>query len=320
MNLKGSFFCVLKRKILHQNNQSVIIMNVGNVLEIKNLKKHFGKVKAVDGVSLAVKKGEIFGFLGPNGAGKSTTIRQIMDFIRPTEGEIKVFGLDSHADSVAIKSKIGYLPGNVKLNGNWTGWDHIHYVESIRGKSETVDSLIQKFDLDPKKKFKTLSSGNKQKLGLILAVMNEPELIIMDEPTVGLDPLLQNAFYEVLLDLRAKGTTVLISSHNLPEVERLCDQVGIIKQGKMVAVETIKALGEKKLHKIEIHFDGKFKKEDFNFNGVDKIEEMSDGLLLTAHGDINPIIKKLGEYKVTDVEIGHASLEDVFMKFYEKGK
>jgi ABC-2 type transport system ATP-binding protein len=244
----------------------------------------------------------------------------MMDFIRPTEGKITIFGLDANENSVVLKKKIGYLPGNVRLNNKWTGWDHIRYVESIRGKSELIEELIIKLDFDPNKKFKTLSSGNKQKLGLILAIMNAPDLLIMDEPTVGLDPLLQNAIYQILAELKEKGTSIFISSHNLPEVERLCDRVGIIKQGKMVAVETIKELGEKKLHRIEIHFADRFKKEDFKFNGVDKVEEMADGLLLTAHGDINPIIKKLGGYKLKDVEIGHASLEDVFLKFYERGK
>lgn len=288
------------------------------IIEIKNLKKKYGKFEAVKDISFDIKKGEVFGFLGPNGAGKSTTIRCMMDFIRPTEGKIKIFGLDSTLDSVVLKKKIGYLSGNVKLNEKWTGWEHIRYVESIRGKSQNVDSLIESLDFPAKKKFKQLSSGNKQKLGLILAVMNDPDILIMDEPTVGLDPLLQNKIYEILLDLKKRGTTIFISSHNLPEVERLCDRVGIIKQGEMVAVEAVKDLGQMKLHKITARFNDKYTVKEFESDAIDKIEEIEGGLLLTATGDINPILKKLAKHELADLEIGHADLEDVFLKFYEK--
>ncbi|MDD5693605.1 MAG: ABC transporter ATP-binding protein [Patescibacteria group bacterium] len=290
------------------------------VIKITNLKKHFGKVKAVDGISFEIQKGEVFGFLGPNGAGKTTTIRCLMDFIRPTEGEIKILDHDAHLDSVFLKSRIGYLPGNVKLYGKWTGWDHIRFVESIRGRSKTVNDLIKKFDYNPKARFYHLSSGNKQKLGLILALMNEPEILIMDEPTVGLDPLLQNLIYEVLEDLRKKGTTIFVSSHNLPEVERICDRVGIIKAGKMVEVESIAELGEKKLHKIEVRLEDKFDKKEFQINGVDRIEEVTDGLIITVSGQIDPVIKKLAKHHILDLEVTHGTLEDVFLKFYEKDK
>lgn len=288
------------------------------VIEIKNLKKYFGKVKAVDGVSFSVSAGEVFGFLGPNGAGKTTTIRCLMDFIRPTGGTVSILGKDSQKDSVELKSKIGYLPGNVKLNNNWTGYEHVKFVESIRGKSGNVTELAQKFDLDLSKKFKQLSSGNKQKLGLVIALMNNPEIIVMDEPTMGLDPLLQNTIYEILLDLKSKGKTIFVSSHNLPEVERLCDRVGIIKEGKMVAVETLKELEGKKLHKIEIRFSEKVKKSDFEFDGVEKVEEIADGVILTVGGNLNPVIKKIAKYNIKDIEITHATLEEVFLKFYER--
>lgn len=291
---------------------------MNQVIEIKNLKKHFGRTKAVDDISFSVKKGEVFGFLGPNGAGKTTTIRCLMDFIRPTDGEIKVFGLDANKNSVALKEKIGYLPGNVKLNPNWSGWDHIHFTESIRGKSKSVDGLIKKLDFNPNIKFHHLSSGNKQKLGLILALLKEPELLIMDEPTVGLDPLLQNTIYEILEELRKKGTTTFVSSHNLPEVERICDRVGIIKEGKMVEVQTIKELEGKKIHRVEVRFNGKYKLADFKFDGVENIEEVSDGLILTVGGDLNLIIAKLSKYDLADLEVTHASLEEIFLKFYER--
>lgn len=289
-----------------------------NAIEIKNLKKYFGNVKAVDGVTFEVKKGETFGFLGPNGAGKTTTIRSLMDFIRPTEGEITILGLDAQKDTVELKSKIGYLPGNVRLHGSWTGNDHIDFVEGIRGKSKTAREIAKKLELDLSKKFRTLSSGNKQKLGIVLALMHNPELLIMDEPTVGLDPLLQNEIYDMLEGLKKKGTTVFISSHNLPEVERICDRVGIIKQGKMVAVETLKELSGKRLHRVEVRFENKVKKSEFKFDGVENLEEMPDGLIFSVGGDLNPVLAKLAKYKVTDISISHADLEEVFLKFYER--
>lgn len=292
---------------------------MNSIIVIKNLHKHFGKLHAVDGISLQVEKGEILGFLGPNGAGKSTTIRCLMGFNKPTSGLITVLGHNMSNDSVDAKKQIGYLPGNVKLYDGWTGWEHIRFFESIRGKSNNIDNLIKRFDFDPTRKFKHLSSGNKQKLGLILALMNDPKLIVMDEPTVGLDPLLQNEIYKVLLEMRDKGVTIFISSHNLPEVERLCDRVAIIKEGKLVAVENVKQLGDKKLHKIEIRFADKFKVSEFQVDGVDKVEEISDGLLITISGDLNPILQAIAKHKVLDFQIAHASLEDVFMKFYKKG-
>lgn len=297
---------------------NIVINIMTNVIEIKNLKKYFGKLHAVDGINFEVNNGEIFGFLGPNGAGKSTTIRCLMGFNNPTDGEIKVFGYDMSKDSTIAKKYIGYLPGNVKLYDNWTGWDHIRFFENVRGKSTIVDKLIKRFDFNPNVKFRHLSSGNKQKLGLILALMHEPKLLIMDEPTVGLDPLLQYEIHKVLMEMRDHGTTILISSHNLPEIEKICSRVAIIKEGKLVAVETIKSLSEKKLHKIEVIFNDKFSAGEFNIKGVSKIESFGGGLFITASGDINLILKAISRHDVKDLEVTHASLEDVFMKFYER--
>jgi len=222
--------------------------------------------------------------------------------------------------SEIAKREIGYLPGNVKLYDNWTGRDHIEFFENVRGKSKNVSNLIDRFNYNPTVKFKHLSSGNKQKLGLILALMHEPKLLIMDEPTVGLDPLLQNDIYKILLEMRDHGTTIFISSHNLPEVEKLCDRIAIIKDGKLVSIEDIKSLSQKKFHKIEVRFGDKFKKSEFKINGVDKIEEITDGLLITIKGDLNPILQILARHKIVNLEITHASLEDIFLKFYERNQ
>ena len=291
-----------------------------NVIVIRGLKKYFGKLHAVDGIDLEVKEGEIFGFLGPNGAGKSTTIRCLMGFNKPTSGQISILGYDILKDPTEAKKSIGYLPGNVKLYDGWTGWEHIRFFESVRGKSSNLNDLIKRFDFNPNAKFRHLSSGNKQKLGLILALMHNPKVIIMDEPTVGLDPLLQNEIYKVLMEMRDKGSTIFISSHNLPEVERLCDRVAIIKDGKLVAIDNIKELGDKKLHKIEVRFGDKFTASEFKNNGVDNIQEISDGLIISVNGDLNPILSMIAKHKVLDIEISHGTLEDVFMKFYERDK
>lgn len=289
-----------------------------SVIEIKNLKKHFGKVKAVDGIDISVERGEIFGFLGPNGAGKTTAIRCMMDFIRPVAGEIKILGRDAQIDSTELKKQIGYLPGNVRLYEYWSGKEHIDFYRSFGGKKEVAEELVKKLDFDTKIKFKTLSSGNKQKLGLILALMKEPKVLILDEPTVSLDPLLQNSVHQLLKEYQEKGTTIFISSHNLSEVDRICDRVGIIKAGKMIAVEDIKSLKEKQIHQITVYFSDGVKIEDFKMPEIQKIRQVGAGFIIDIKGDINPVLKKLTEYSIRDIEISHATLEEIFLEFYQK--
>ncbi|MBU0670625.1 ABC transporter ATP-binding protein, partial [Patescibacteria group bacterium] len=283
------------------------------------LKKYFGKkVKAVDGISFNIEKGEVFGFLGPNGAGKTTTIRCLMDFIRPTEGEIKILGKDAHKDETELKKSIGYLSGNVRLYDHWTGQMHIDFYRKLNGNHDIADKLIKDFDFDPSRKTHHLSSGNRQKLGLILALMFEPEVLIFDEPTNALDPLLQNYVYEILESATEKGTTVFMSSHNMAEVERICDRVGIIRNGKMAATESIMAMKEKKIYTVRVYFEEKFNKEDFKGDGAKIVKDHKNGLILKVKGGIDPILKKINQYKVKDLEITQASLEDIFMEYYEK--
>ena len=289
-----------------------------NIIEVKKLKKHFGKTKAVDGISFNVGKGDIFGFLGPNGAGKTTTIRMLMDFIRPQDGEIKLFGNDAHKDSVKLKKKIGYLSGNVRLYNNWTGQRHIDFLRKLNGKHNIADKLIKRLDFDPTKKAKTLSSGNRQKLGLILTFMFEPELLIFDEPTNALDPLLQNEVYEMIKESVDNNTTVFMSSHNLVEVERICSQVGIIKNGKMVASESIVKLKEKKLYQIKACLDKGPELDELRKENVKIIEDLPNCLMLSVKGDINPTLKILSNYNLKDLQIERAGLEEIFLEYYEK--
>ncbi len=293
---------------------------MASIIEIHNLKKYFGKVHAVDDISLDIEHGEIFGFLGPNGAGKTTTIRCMMGFNKPDSGKISILGYSIQNNADEAKKHIGYLPGNVKLYKNWTGQEHIKFFEDIRGEKSDAKDLIKRLDFDPSKKFRYLSSGNKQKLGLILALMHNPKIIIMDEPTIGLDPLLQNEIYNILQERRKKGSTIFISSHNLSEVERLCDRAAIIKDGKIVAVENIKELSNKKLYKITVSFADKVLLSEFKIKGIEKIQKTASGLIINVIGDLSQVLRVIMRHRVVDLEINHASLEDIFMKFYERSK
>ena len=289
-----------------------------SVIDVHELKKHFGKTKAVDGISFSVNKGEIFGFLGPNGAGKTTTIRCMMDFIRPLDGHIAILGRDTQKNAVSLKKDIGYLSGNVHLFSNWTGRMHIDFVRRLHGRADISNKLIKRLDFNPAMKTKQLSSGNKQKLGIILAFMLEPPILILDEPTLGLDPLLQNEIYTLLNEMTQKGSTVFMSSHNLAEVDRMCNKVGIIKQGRMVAAENITTLKEKKISTVHAYFTRPVDKKEFLTGDTELVKEVVDGLILKVRGDVNPLIKQLGKHELRDISIIQASLEDIFMEFYEK--
>jgi ABC-2 type transport system ATP-binding protein len=291
-----------------------------NTIEIKNLTKYYGKTRGVENLSLEVKSGEIFGFLGPNGAGKTTTIRCMMDFIRPTSGSISILGMDSQKDSPKIKKNVGFLTGEVSLYEKLTGKEHIAYVQGFRGEAPLTKELIKRLKFDPKIKVRNLSKGNKQKLALILALMHKPKIVIMDEPTSGLDPILQNEIYKVLENMKSKGSTVFFSSHIISEVERIADRVGIIKDGKLSRIESIEGLADKKIRNIEIRFKGEYHLSDFKMPGVKRVEKNDEELILSYIGDINPLLKKLSSYNIADLKISHASLEDVFLEFYNNKK
>jgi len=290
------------------------------VIEVANLKKFFGKTKAVDAISFDVKKGEIMGFLGPNGSGKSTTVNCMMDNIRPLEGAVKILGLDAKESSSELKERIGYLSEEANLYQTWTGQEHINLVKHIRHKKIDESGIVNKLDFDPKKKVKSLSSGNRQKLGLILALMHEPEVIILDEPTRGLDPLLQQDIYELLSAQAKKGTTIFMSSHNLPEVEQVCDRVCIIKEGKIVAIEDVDQIRKKKIYTILLRFVEQIDKKAFMSPLIKIEEELEDGYILKASGDVQELLEKILKYKLKDLEIKHASLEEIFIEYYKTEK
>lgn len=288
------------------------------VIKIKNLRKYFGKTRAVDNISFEVKEGEIVGFLGPNGAGKTTTIRCMMDFSRPNSGTVEIFGLSANKHASQIMKDVGYLSSESTLYDSWTGKEHIDFIESIRGKSDLDEKLIKNLRYDIRKKAKALSTGNKRKLSIILALISSPKLLILDEPTVGLDPLLQNYIYEVLRAQVKEGRTVFMSSHNLAEVEKICSRVIVLKDGKVVATERVNDLRTKKIYSVQAFFDGEIPKKDLLSGSTELLQEFPDGISLKVKGDIKPIISKLSSLKnLKDVQISHANLEEVFMEFYK---
>ena len=233
-----------------------------SVIEIRGLTKTYGAGKkatlALSQLDLTVNRGEIFGYLGPNGAGKTTTIRLLLDLIRPSAGSAKIFGLDIRADSVEIHRRIGFLPGELNLWEGRTGEQIINYVASVRGDTRGIvkhaDELAERLDLDTSKRVRDLSSGNKRKLGLVIAMMHSPELLILDEPTGGLDPLVQQTFHEMMDEYRAKGKTVFLSSHVLSEVQAICDRVGILRDGELKAVESVEKITNVEFNWVDVVF------------------------------------------------------------------
>ncbi|MCX6809993.1 MAG: ABC transporter ATP-binding protein [Candidatus Berkelbacteria bacterium] len=289
------------------------------ILKVKNLKKYFGRVKAIDGVSFEVEKGEILGFLGPNGAGKTTTIRCLLDFIRPSNGEIEIFGYSSrNPDFYKSRSKIGYLIAGSNLVEQWTGYDHLSYQEALHGESKIKNELIKKFSFDPKPKVKNLSTGNRQKLGLIMTLMSEPEFLVMDEPTASLDPILQEEFYKIIRKLSSEGVTVFMSSHNLAEVEKVCSKVAMIKSGKLITVQKISALEGKKIHSVKITFSEKVSKDLLVDKNTEIQEEIPNGFELSVKGEMDAFIKKIAKLKIESISIMQANLEEIFLEFYKK--
>lgn len=288
------------------------------ILEIKNLKKYFGRTKAVDDISFSIEKGEIFGFLGPNGAGKTTTIRTIMGFLHPDSGKITISGHSTDEKDYYISLKnIGYLLSASSLVDNWSGLDHIRYFESIKGKSSNVEELIKRLEYSPKIKVKTLSTGNKQKLSLILALMNNPKLLVLDEPTTGLDPLLQDEFFKIVKEYKQNGSTILISSHNLNEVERLCSKVAMIKSGKLIDVDSVAQIKNKKIQTIAIEFNTNIDFDDIKIDGLSLVNKVDGLLTLNLQGDIDSFIKKVSSHKIKSLHINSASLEEIFLQYYK---
>lgn len=293
------------------------------IIETRNLTKYYGKIRGIEDLNLQVKEGEIFGFLGPNGAGKTTTIRLLLRLINPTSGEAFVFGKDVGKNYISILYEVGYLPGDVHLYEKMTGKKLLDFASSFYKKKnfkKFKEEIIERLGCNLNTPFKKLSKGNKQKIGILLALFHKPKLLILDEPTSGLDPLVQNEFYRILLDLKKEGTTIFFLSHNLPEVERVCDRIGIIKEGTLVDVETIEKLRSHRRKIVEVRFKEPYKREDFSkLEGIEIIEARDDFLrLYTESSVINTLLEHLTNYKIEDINFSYPDLEGVFLKYYEK--
>ncbi|MCJ7781296.1 MAG: ABC transporter ATP-binding protein [Acidimicrobiia bacterium] len=286
----------------------------------EGLTKHYGNVRALIDLDLSVERGEIFGFLGPNGAGKTTMIRTILDEIRPTSGRASIVGLDSHADSVEIRRHIGYVPGDLAMYPNLTGRDTLTYFANLRGGVDWsyVDVLADRLDADLSKKVGDLSSGNRQKVGLIQAFMNKPEVLIMDEPSSGLDPLVQREFQALLREVIAGGSTVFLSSHTLSEVQRVADRVGIIRHGKLIAVEAVASLRSKGVRKVELFFDSPVDAAVFEpLPGVGDVTVQNHHVTLSFSGQMETLLRVITErYTLLDISTQEADLEEIFLTYY----
>ncbi len=290
-----------------------------SVIEINGLTKDYGNHKGIFNLSFQVQEGEVFGYLGPNGAGKTTTIRHLMGFLTSDKGNAKILGKDCRTETAAIMKNLGYLPAEMAFFDGMNGMDFLKFMGEMHGMTNTAyrDKLIEKFELDTRGRIRKMSKGMKQKLGIVCAFMHDPKVLVLDEPTSGLDPLMQKLFSDLILEEKAKGKTVLMSSHSFDEIERTCDRAGIIRKGELVATENIRDLKEKRRKTYLITFDSpetaaEFKRKD----GYDKITVTGATAKVSILGNVSNFVHELGKYAVLDLDTENSNLEDVFMQYY----
>ncbi|HSK52642.1 MAG TPA: ABC transporter ATP-binding protein [Clostridia bacterium] len=292
------------------------------VIRTERLTKMYGSHRGVLDLDLEVGAGEVFGFLGPNGAGKTTTMRVLLDLIRPTSGRAEVFGIETTADPVAIHRRVGYLPGEFDLYDRLTGAATIEYFANLRGGVDPayVAQLVGRLGLDPSRRFREYSKGNKQKVGLIVALQHKPELLILDEPTAGLDPLVQQTVFELLREATAEGRTVFLSSHVIAEVDKTCDRVAIIREGRLVQVDRIEAIRALAFQHVELRFETPVAGD--MFGALPQVSDLRvDGATATMRvaGPIGPVVRAAAAHDLVDVISHEPNLEDVFLAHYGRG-
>ncbi|UCG01875.1 MAG: ABC transporter ATP-binding protein [Candidatus Heimdallarchaeota archaeon] len=309
-------------------------MSTEAILQVSNLTKVYGREFGLGGkkfgsrvigaqeVSFDVKKGEIFGFLGPNGAGKTTTMRAILDYLKIQTGTVTIFGLDHHRERFEIRKRIGYVPGDMALFENFTGEELLMYFSKFRPiNEEFLAELRQNFRVKLHKKIKSLSTGNRQQAGLIAALAAKPDFLILDEPTSGLDPLMTAHFHKIIRKLSKEGYTIFLSSHDLAEVQAVCDRVGIIKEGKMILVEAVEDLKTKFMQKVRITFNGSSvpsEEEIRKLNTVISVEQTkTNTFVLKIKEDVNELLKWISNYDIKRFTCEDATLEEIFLQFYE---
>lgn len=291
------------------------------VIEIEGLTKYYGTAPGIVGLDLEVRENEVFGFLGPNGAGKSTTIRTLLNFLFPTGGSARIFGLDIVEDSLEIRRRTGYLPGDLAMYEAMTAREYLTYFANLRrvDADSRMQDLAERFDLDLDRRIRDYSTGNRQKVGVVNAFMHRPELYILDEPTSGLDPLMQQEFQELVREVREDGATVFLSSHILPEVERIADRVGIVRSSELIAVDTVESFKAKAHRSVAIQFSTPIEPSVFTaLDDVTEADVRNEGtvLVLTVVGHMDPVIKKASEFDVVSLSTRSDELEEVFLSYY----
>ncbi len=289
------------------------------VIETHGLTKRYGAARGIDELDLRVDAGQVFGFLGPNGAGKSTTIRTLLDFQRATSGTAALFGLDTRADSVAIRERVGYVPGDLRLFDAKTGAQHLDWFSRARGGHDLAvsASLIDRFSITMDRPVRELSKGNRQKVGLLLAFMGEPDLLILDEPTSGLDPLVQAEFEALVRELADRGRTVFLSSHSLDEVQRVADRVAIIREGRLVVTDTVAHLRHSAPRIMTIEFDHRVDPAAFtSLTEVAKVTARDDALTIELIGDVRPVLERALRNGLVDLTARRADLDELFLSYY----
>ncbi|MDL2334800.1 MAG: ABC transporter ATP-binding protein [Chloroflexota bacterium] len=292
------------------------------VIHTEKLTKYYGKHLGMIDIDLDVNEGEAFGFLGPNGAGKTTMIRTLLDHIRPSSGRATVFGIETTADPVAIHRRVGYLPGEFALYDKLTGGQTLDYFANLRGLRDRAyqRDLIARLDVDPTRKFREYSKGNKQKIGLIIALQHKPDLLLLDEPTSGLDPLIQQEFYGVIREAKNEGRTVFLSSHILSEVEKTCDRVAIIRDGRLTRVDRTEALRDLAHHTVEMVFAGPVPATAFEqIPGVSDVVASGHVLRMKVSGNIASVVRAAAQYELADFISREPSLEETFLAEYGHG-
>jgi ABC-2 type transport system ATP-binding protein len=292
------------------------------IIETHDLTIYYGKYRGVKNVNLSVERGEAFGFLGPNGAGKTTTQRVLLDVIRPTSGRATVFGMDCRKQGVELRKRVGYLPGELALYKDMKADQFFRMYEYLRGENGSKGywrELARQLDLDVSRKISNFSRGNKQKVGIVAAFMSKPDLLILDEPTSGLDPLVQQTVMEMVREVKADGRTVFFSSHILPEVQAVCDRVGIIREGQLVATQRVEELIAARLNRMTLIFADLPPVGAFDFEGVTEISRTEKSVVLEVRENLPKALSTAAKYDIRDIETQNMSLEEIFLAFYGKG-
>jgi len=293
---------------------------MANAIETYRLTKYYGRSRGIEDVTFNVEEGEIFGFIGPNGAGKSTTIRTLLSLIYPSSGTAKIFGMDCFKDSSEIAKRVGYLPSEVFYYDGMKVKDLLNYAASFYKKDckKRIHELSERMNLDLNKKIDDLSFGNKKKVGIVQGLLHSPDLIILDEPTSGLDPLMQQTFFSILEEEKKRGATIFMSSHILSEVQRLCSRVAIIKDGKIIKLETISALKESSYKRFKFEVDCDIPNDYFKVPDVNDLKVEGKTHSFIYKGDINVITSKLSGVKLLNMWVDEPDLEEVFMHYYSR--